>query len=805
MLIKKLFLLILIIFSINLSIADVDEKFLVKKIIFKGFKHVNTEHILLKTPIKIGKILTKQDVSESIRILFDSKNFNKIKISYEENNLIIFVEECPIINNIFFSGNISLEKNNIKNILKSKNIKIGNPLYPSASQEIKISLKNIYDYIGKYNSEINVNSINLKNNKVDLNIIIKESDFVLIKEINFIGNNKFSKKNLINKIELCEYNSSLSFFQKCIYQKHKLIKTKNILKNFYFNQGYVDFKINFTKVNIIKEKKFVYIDFYLYEGVRYKISEIIFNGYEVTQDLEDLKKNIINKFYKENDILKIKNLIKKNISKHGYNEPKIFLKIKKSNSNNKIQLLFNVHKGQKLYVNHINFSGNEYTKEHVIRRNLKQLERSTLEISNIYKDISNLNKLNYIEVIDINIKNAPNMENYLDIFYKIKENNIGKINFGIGFGEQNKINFNFKISKKNIFGSGNFIEINGEKNYHHTHAEMFFFNPYIKLNGTHANGKIFFNNFNLNNSYKNNYNLYNYGLSSNIIMPEYKNNIIDFGLEYTHNKAIQMNSHSDIWNYFNDIKKYNSLLSKEKNKTSDFKSDDIFFIFNWNYNTIDKEYFSTSGLFNNINSKFTVPGSGNSYFKILINSKYFIPLSIDNKLIFMMKTNLGYLHKMHRKKIPFYEKFYTGGYDSVRGFYHNTISPKLISEKCEKYKKCIDLNDDYIIGGDILTTSNIELILPTPFIKNQYNNLIRTSLFLDLGNSWNKSSNDNFLIQNEINNVKYIKSDRIRISSGIFLQWISPFGLVSLSYAIPIKKIINDRIEPIQFNIGKIW
>ena len=100
--------------------------------------------------------------------------------------------------------------------------------------------------------------------------------------------------------------------------------------------------------------------------------------------------------------------------------------------------------------------------------------------------------------------------------------------------------------------------------------------------------------------------------------------------------------------------------------------------------------------------------------------------------------------------------------------------------------------------------SNLELILPIPFIKDEYSKFLRSSLFLDAGNIWDTKwkkikdvGSSSFLDYSNFNNI--------HSSIGISLQWFSPIGPLFFSYAYPIHKNENDQLEAFQFNFGKNW
>lgn len=805
MFIKYSYLIILICIKFSFAISQNQDQFVVKKIVFQGLDRVLEEHMLINLPIQVGQIATSEKISAVIRNLFATNLFKNIKILKNNNTLIIQVEECAIIKDIVFSGNFTLNKSVLKSLLQDSNIQIGYPLYPASVFQIEKALKNFYEFLGKENTKIDIHTYFLPKNLVTLNINILESKNVFVKKIDIIGNKKFNKKQLIKNIELCEQNFISNLLKTCIYKKNQILQAQKDLHYFYLNQGYIDFNIRSIETNITEDYKFADITFNIYEGDIFKISKIFFLENTITNSkkVNVFTQSIINKTYNEHNIIKLKNLIKNFLEIHGYNHPKIFLEIQKNYSDLTVQIFIHIDLGKQLYVHRIYFTGYESTREIVFRRELTQLEGDLLNISNVKQDIKKINNLKYAEVVGIKIEDSINIPNHVNIYYHIKEHAIGKINFGMGFGIRNGIQFHLGIQKDNLFDNGSFLQMYSEKNPYQTYLELFLLSPYLKTNGLHTKSKIFFKNTNTYKKYAKEINLHSYGANFFIALPEYKNKLLDFGLEYIHNYTLQTKSTINTWNNLHNAIQY-KYVNSNKNQEIYSTKNDIFFIIHWNYNTVNTDYFPNSGINNKINGKITLPWSNNKYYQIFLNSKYFIPVSNNNHMTWMIGTYLGYTNGLKNKQVPFYDKFYTGGFETIRGFYHNTVGPKIINYNCNAELQCFNNSDinSNIFGGNAVAITNIELIFPISFLTKKYYDVMRISFFLDSGTTWETNSKNTIFTKDNIN---YHISNKIRVSSGIFLKWLSPFGPVSLSYAIPIQKHTHDHIESIQFNIGKLW
>ena len=138
-------------------------------------------------------------------------------------------------------------------------------------------------------------------------------------------------------------------------------------------------------------------------------------------------------------------------------------------------------------------------------------------------------------------------------------------------------------------------------------------------------------------------------------------------------------------------------------------------------------------------------------------------------------TSTDYVKTITADGLPFFENFYAGGTNSVRGFKDNTLGPRETA-----------FGSSYLqpVGGAVKTVGSMELIFPT-LIKSS---AARVSAFVDFGNVFHSTSD--------------FDAGQLRASTGLALLWRAPVGPISISYAIPLRKEPGDEIERLQFTFG---
>ncbi|QCI17636.1 outer membrane protein assembly factor BamA [Buchnera aphidicola (Acyrthosiphon lactucae)] len=800
MLIKNFFIAFLIFFSVA---VHADDTFIVKDIQFKGLKNFSQNEALKNILFSIGSQISQYDIQNSIKSLFKTGKFEDINVVFLEKIIIFNIRERPIISNVAISGNHIVSNSILNKYLTKINIKKGKPFNNFFNDTFIKTIKDFYDDLGRYKPNIKILKFFSKNNTVDLKILINEGMPIKIENIKILGIQDFSKEKIFSLFKQKDHHSWWNFLDKCIYSPKELKNDLKNLKHFYLNHGYFYFNVTNKKIDFFQDKNKVNITINISEGNKYRISNFFINGNLFPY--QELIKNLIKinryELYNKEKIDIITSKIKRLLSENGYIDSKIIVNPQIDHAKKTIILDFNIDIQKRFFVKKIYFMGNEITQDKVLRREIKQIEGKYFNIKLVESGKKLLEKTKYFSNVEIIKKINPSKSNQIDIIYKVQEQPTGSINFGLGYGIDSGTSFNISFSQENILGSGNSFKASTIKNDHQKYADISIIYPYFFCNNTDFNPRFFYNDFKYNFNSISNLIKKTYGFESNLGFLINNTNKINFGFGYTHN---------DINNIEKKIDK--SLLIKKPLNSIFLRNslvDDFTINYSWIYDDLEYLYFPISGNQIHISGKNTIPGSDDNFYKIMFDSEQYIPLNKEKSFIFFSHIFMGIGNIFNKEKLPFYENFYASSSNNIRGFRMNTIGPKKIydsinSDNCIGYKNNNTCESIDSIGGNLNLVSNLELVIPFPFINNKYSKYFRTSCFLDIGNIWdtqsNNSKNVNFFsfLQNDILNDIYS-------SVGISLQWFSPIGPLIFSYAIPIQKNKNYQLEPFQFNVGKNW
>lgn len=200
----------------------------------------------------------------------------------------------------------------------------------------------------------------------------------------------------------------------------------------------------------------------------------------------------------------------------------------------------------------------------------------------------------------------------------------------------------------------------------------------------------------------------------------------------------------------------------------------------WTHDTLDRATFAHSGGQQRVSGLITVPGSDLEYFKIGYKHQHYFPLSNDFTFRLLGEVAHGDSYG-GASGLPFFENYFAGGTNDVRGFMQNTLG-------------IIDTNDlnptntfRRPVGGSTKLIGKAELFFPVPFLSDVKS--VRIGSFIDAG-TLAPGLNTGDL-------KKYF-----RYSVGLSGEWLSPFGALAVSVAQPMSTEDTDRIQAFQFTFG---
>ncbi|MDK9779545.1 MULTISPECIES: outer membrane protein assembly factor BamA [Vibrio] len=787
--------------------ANGAENFVVQDIQIEGLQRVALGAALLKMPVRVGDTVDSQDVADIIRALYASGNFEDVKVLKDQDVLVVQVKERPTIASIAFSGNKAIKDEQLQENLNASGIREGEALDRTTLRNIEKGLEDFYYSVGKYNATVKAVVTPLPRNRSDLKFVFTEGVSAKIQQINFIGNEVFTDDELRSRFNLNVDVPWWNFLADEKYQKQVLAGDIEALKSYYLDRGYLKFDVDSTQVAISPDKKGVYITLGLEEGEVYTVKDVKFRGDLIGEDarFEKMVPFEANETYNGSKVTSLEEGIKRVLGESGYAYPQVSTIPEFDDENKEVSLVVNVEPGSRIYVRDIRFTGNNSTKDEVLRREMRQMEGSWLNSKSIETGKTRLNRLGYFENVEVQTVRVPGSDDQVDLVYSVKEANSGSVNFGVGYGTESGVSFQVGLQQDNFIGSGNRVGINAMMNDYQKNISLDYRDPYWNLDGVSLGGKIFYDEFEASEAGIVDYTNESYGANLTWGFPFDELNRFEFGVGYTHNKIGNLSPYLQVEQFL-------QAQSENIDANGALNTNDFDINISWTRNNLNRGYFPTAGNHQRAFYKMTVPGSDVQYFKMQYDVRQYVPLTKKHEFTLLFRGRLGYGNGYGQTNgndnlFPFYENYYAGGFTTLRGFGSNSVGPKAVYRDYSGSNNGVDTATDDSVGGNAVALASLELIVPTPFASDEVRNQIRTSIFFDMASVWDTEFDyrDSGAEFGDRYYYDYSDPTNYRSSYGAALQWMSPMGPLVFSLAKPIKKFDGDDEEVFTFTIGRTF
>jgi len=820
----------LVVAGLILSIASFakaapSSEFVVKDIRIEGLQRVALGAALTYLPVTVGDEMNSFRIAQLIRSMYSSSHFENIKIFRDGNTLLVRVSERPTISNIVFEDNDDIKDEQLQESLNDANILVGEPLDKTVLTSIENGLKDFFYSIGKYNADVTAIITPLPRNRVDLKLLFEEGDSAKIQQINIVGNESFSDPELLELVELKFDTPWWDFLSETRYQKQTLTGDMETITSHYKDRGYLRFNIDSTQVSMTPEKTGIYVTLNVNEGEQYTISDV-----ELIGDLlgyEDYIELVLpltkGELYNQAEVTYTEEFISKYLGRYGYAYPTVTTIPDINEEDKTVKLVLSVDPGKRIYVRRINFSGNNSTADEVLRQSVSQMEGSWLSTATLESSKNSLSRLTYMENVDFETVRLPGEIDKVDVNFTVKEQPSGAFNAGIGYGDRTKLSLNAGIQQDNFLGTGKRIAFNVSTVSYQKSVQLSYTDPYFTIDGISLGGSVSYSEFDGSSANLIQYNSKQFSLGSNIGYPIDQFNRINFGLTYSTVELFQRQP-------FVQTTRFNNQFVDENDPDAPINYDSFLASVAWSRTTLNRGVFPTAGSSQRASFGMTTPNSDVNYFKTEIDGKWYFPLSRNQRWSFLARLKMGYGNGYGDvggidQILPFTQHFTAGGSDSLRGFENNTVGPRgiqvspstVVTDPNGKVILGDNSNDSISIssrslGGNAMILGGIELIVPTPFVEVDFDNSVRTSLFLDAGNVWDTEFDyDSYKDLNLISSysddglIDYSDPTLYRASGGVSVQWLSPMGPMVFSFSKVIQEREGDDSKFFTFNIGQTF
>ena len=775
------------------ALAQTD--FVVRDMRVEGLQRISEGTVFNYLPINIGDRVDQIRVQESIRALYGQGLFDDIEIRRDGETLIVVVHERPSIESFVIDGNKDIKTEDLTESLRGVGLAKGRTFDQSVLDEVAGFLREQYYDRGKYGVMVNTSVIDTPNNTVRIRIDVKEGERAKIRQVNIVGNETFEEDDIRSDFELDTANWLSWIRQDDRYAKEALEGDLEKLRSYYMDRGYAGFRVDSTQVAISPNKKDIFVTIGIHEGDLYTVSEVKIVGEMVVPE-ELLRAMVLaqpGSIFNQRALTQSSEFMSFRLGEQGYANAEIEPVPELNHETKEAEITFYVDPKSRVYVRRINFHGVDEVNDEVLRREMRQMESSYLSNNLVERSKVLLQRLPYVEAVEVSNTPVPGVPDMVDIDFDIEYRMPGQFSGGVGYSESQKLMLNGSIVHTNFLGTGNRVALEAVSGKYQKMYSLSHTDPFQTMDGVSRTVSLNYRDITQFTSAASDFSTTSGGLTVNYGYPVTEFQRVSFGLSYQRSELLASTSstqQAQDWVLNNG----NPFIEDTGAGFAFFgtKFDTVEMITGWTFDSRNRALFANRGTRQSMVLTVAVPGSDVEYFQARYNFTKYIPLF--GRWVGRVNAELGLSQAMgETTAAPPFKQFYGGGPSSVRGFKESYLGPR------------DSFGNPY--GGNMLVASQVELIIPLP---EKWSSQARASLFYDIGNVFNTGEVE---FTDKLGAPIEYKPDfdELRASVGIGVQWLAPLGLFRFSYAYPLNeykgndRYFGDEVERFQFSIGQAF
>jgi outer membrane protein insertion porin family len=734
--------------------------FVVKDIRVEGLQRTEAGTVFSYLPVKVGETMTEEKAQQALRALFATGFFRDVRLEVENDVLLVVVDERPAVAQIDFVGVKDFDNETLRRLMRDAGLSEGRTFDRSILDGAEQELKRQYLSRGRYAADVQTTVTPLERNRVGISIAVTENDVAKIRSINIVGAQAFRESALLELFVL-RTPGWLTWYTKLDqYSKQKLAADLETLKSFYQDRGYLDFSVESTQVSITPDKRDIYITVNITEGEKYTVTEVKLDG-QMLVPREELQKLVLIKageVFSRQKLTESTKAITDRLGNDGYAFANASAVPQIDKEKRTVAFAILVDPGRRVYVRRVNVAGNNKTRDEVVRREMRQLEGSYYDASKIQLSKTRIDRTQYFK--DVSVETSPVAESpdQVDVNYTVEEKPTGSVLIGAGFSSVDRVTVSGSISQANVFGSGKYLAVQVNTGKVNRAYGVSYVNPYFTVDGVSQGFDVYRRKVNASSLSVGAYTTDTTGGGVKFGYPLSETDAINFGVVGEHVKLGVFDSsplsYKNFATVFGDSYTYGSGM------------------LGWGRDRRDSAIMPTRGAL--IAASIEGAAGDLQYYRLNFSDSWYYPVSRNVTLA--LTGDLGYVHGLGNKPVPFFKNFYAGGPGSVRGYKSFSLGQQDAASN--------------VLGGTRKASGSAEMLFPLP--GAQQDRSLRLTTFIDAGQVYAFGQ-------------KLAFGD-LRYSAGIGLAWSSPFGPLKLSFAQPLNaKKGFDRVERLQFQFGSAF
>lgn len=745
----------------------------VLRITVEGNQRVEAATILSYVLIGPGDVPDPRLINLSIQTLYSTNLFSDVRIAVEGPNMVVFVEENPIINRVILEGNRAVADDKITDEIELQ----PRAIFTRARVQSDVQrILQVYRQSGRFAAQITPQIVELPQNRVDLIFEISDGPVTGVRRIAFVGNETYADRELRGEIVTTEARWWRFFSSNDNYDPDRIEFDREQLRTFYNDRGYADFRVTSVIAELTPDQSDFYVTFTMEEGRRYQFGEIT-----VETEISDLDEEFLartlpaqqGELYVGSLIEDAEEQLTFSAGAAGYAFVDVFPQVQVNREDQTVDINFVINESPRVYIERIDIVGNTRTLDRVIRRELDIVEGDAFNQVLLNISEARVGQLGFFEEVNVEPIQGSRPDR-ARVQVAVSEQPTGELAFGAGFSSTDAFLIDFSISERNLRGRGQFLRFRVSASSRRQQVDIRFTEPRFLDRNLAAGFDLFQvrSDFSREASFE----TQSTGFSLRAGFPMTR--AVQAGFNYT--------LRSDEVDAF-----AGSAASIQRAAGSRVTS---LFGYSLNWNRVDNIREPNNGFRVSFNQDFAGFGGDVRYVRSELRGGIYRNVFRDD-VVFSVTGESGYLFSWGGDTARINDRFFKGG-NTFRGFEVAGIGPRVVQRREPDADGDTFISGD-ALGGNFYAIGAAELSFPLG-LPEQYG--IRGSLFTEVGTLGLLPDEDQIADDGTANAIFTVDDLSPRASAGLSVFWDSPFGPVRFDFAHAFVKEDYDRARFFRFS-----
>lgn len=425
----------------------------IRQIRIEGNQRIEDRTVQSYLLVAPGDTFDPSRIDLSLKTLFATGLFADASFDKVGPDLVVRVVENPIINRVLFEGNRALDDDKLREEVQAA----PRGIFTAARVQADVQrILELYRQSGRFSATVEPQYKPLDQNRVDLVFVVTEGPVTGVRAINFIGNDEFTDRRLRSEVVTKQSRWWRFFSSNDNYDPGRLEYDRELLRQFYQNRGYYDFRVISAVADLTPDREDFYITYTIEEGEQYTFGDIQVETALDKLSSEGLRRAIAiqdGDLFRGDQIEDTIDTLTYAAGIAGYAFVDVNPRLEADPETRKVNVTFAIDEGPRVYIERINIVGNTSTLDRVIRRELRVAEGDAFNRVLLDRSRNRVRALGYFEEVEIT-ERAGSRPDRTVVDLSVKEQATGELSFAAGFSSVDAFLIDLSVSQRNLRGRG---------------------------------------------------------------------------------------------------------------------------------------------------------------------------------------------------------------------------------------------------------------------------------------------------------------------------------------------------------------